>query len=256
MLKVLRWLTYPFIVLFVVMAIITAGKVHLNEIPHGAGWGSLFVALALVVSAGGLGWTENANDYSRYLPADTKKWRIVLAVALGGAIPSALLEILGAAVATAVAIGQAGGIASVTDWSASSLPGSYGRTSSWPSSSCSPSTDRPLLLRRHPAEPRAPPASGSTASSSTPIVCRRLRLLRRSTRGGFSLLADFLLFIIVWLGPWCAIYLVDYLPAARPLRPPVCCMNEHGRSLLPTARVTTGRPSSPRPSAWSPPSPG
>jgi cytosine/uracil/thiamine/allantoin permease len=27
----------------------------------------------------------------------------------------------------------------------------------------------------------------------------------------FSLLTDFLLFIIVWLGPWCAIYLVDWL---------------------------------------------
>src|SRR5258708_33867084 len=26
-----------------------------------------------------------------------------------------------------------------------------------------------------------------------------------------QLLADFLLFIIVWVGPWCAIYLVDYL---------------------------------------------
>ena len=25
----------------------------------------------------------------------------------------------------------------------------------------------------------------------------------------FTLLTDFLLFIIVWLGPWCAIYLVD-----------------------------------------------
>jgi purine-cytosine permease-like protein len=62
----------------------------------------LLVFLALVISAGGLGWTENGNDYLRYLPANADKKRIVAAVALGGAIPSVLLEVLGAAVATGV----------------------------------------------------------------------------------------------------------------------------------------------------------
>ena len=99
-LKVLRWLAIPFVVLFVVMAILTASKAKLHAVPHGASWGMLLVFLALVISAGGLGWTENGNDYSRYLPAATDKKQIVLAVALGGAIPSALLEILGAAVGT------------------------------------------------------------------------------------------------------------------------------------------------------------
>ena len=37
---------------------------------HGASWGALTIFLALVISAGGLGWTENGNDYSRYLPAE------------------------------------------------------------------------------------------------------------------------------------------------------------------------------------------
>ena len=101
-LRVLKWLSIPFVVLFVVMAILTTSKVNLHVPAHGAGWGSLFVFLALVISAGGLGWTENGNDYSRYLPPDAEPQRIVLAVALGGAIPSALLEILGAAVATGV----------------------------------------------------------------------------------------------------------------------------------------------------------
>ncbi len=68
MVKVLRWLSLPFVVLFAIMAAITAGKVHLNAASHGAGWGSVIVALALVIAAGGLGWTENGNDYSRYLP--------------------------------------------------------------------------------------------------------------------------------------------------------------------------------------------
>ena len=101
-LKVLRWLALPFVVLFVVLAVLTAGKANLHAVSHGANWGELFVFLALVIAAGGLGWTENGNDYSRYLPATTNNTRIVVAVALGAAIPSALLEILGAAVGTAV----------------------------------------------------------------------------------------------------------------------------------------------------------
>jgi purine-cytosine permease-like protein len=101
-LRVLKWLAIPFVILFVIMAIITTSKVNLHVPRHGAGWGSLMVFLALVIAAGGLGWTENANDYSRYLPPTADKRRIVLAVALGAGIPSVLLEILGAAVATGV----------------------------------------------------------------------------------------------------------------------------------------------------------
>src|SRR5690348_2402508 len=89
-LRVLRWLAVPFAILFVIMAAITAPKVAV----HGAGanWGAGLVFLALVISGGGLSWTETANDYSRYLPPATDKTRIVVAVALGGAIPSIALE--------------------------------------------------------------------------------------------------------------------------------------------------------------------
>jgi purine-cytosine permease-like protein len=68
-LKVLRWLAIPFVILFAVMAGLTTSKVNLHVPAHGASWGALTIFLALVISAGGLGWTENGNDYSRYLPA-------------------------------------------------------------------------------------------------------------------------------------------------------------------------------------------
>ena len=87
MLTALRWLAIPFVVLFAVMGILTAGKADLHAAAHGASWGMLLVFLALVLSAGGLGWTENGNDYSRYLPATTPGRAIVVAVALGAAIP-------------------------------------------------------------------------------------------------------------------------------------------------------------------------
>ncbi|MGC9963001.1 MAG: cytosine permease, partial [Acidimicrobiales bacterium] len=210
MLKVLKWLTYPFIALFIVLACLTIGKVHLNAIPHGAGWGSLFVAFALVISAGGLGWTENGNDYSRYLPANTDKRKIVWAVALGGAIPSILLEILGAAVATAVPASQAGAIASVTG-----LVAVFPSWFVWPYLIFA-------IFQLFAINSVDLYSSGVTLQSLglhlkrwqcvilDTIVCCGFAFYAIYSSRFSQLLYDFLLFIIIWLAPWVAIYLVDY----------------------------------------------
>jgi nucleobase:cation symporter-1, NCS1 family len=203
-LKVLRWLAIPFIVLFAIMAAITATKVNLHVPAHGASWGALLIVLALVISAGGLGWTENGNDYSRYLPGNTDKKRIVLAVALGGAIPSALLEILGAAIGTAVP-----GATTVN-----TLIGGYPSWFIWPylifaivqlfaintidlySSGVTLQSLIPKLRRLH-------------CVAIDTVVCGAVAAYAIFSSHFFTLLSDFLLFIILWLGPWCAIYLVD-----------------------------------------------
>jgi nucleobase:cation symporter-1, NCS1 family len=205
-LKVLKWLSIPFVILFVIMAIITTSKVKLHAVPHGAGWGLLMVFLALVISAGGLGWTENANDYSRYLPPTADKRRIVLAVALGAGIPSVLLEILGAAVATGVP-----GATSITTLTAA-FPGWF---------------IVPYLIvaifQLFAINTLDLYSSGVTLQSLVPglhrlqcvaidtVVCGAFAAYAVFSSRFFSLLADFLLFIIVWIGPWCAIYLVDWL---------------------------------------------
>jgi NCS1 family nucleobase:cation symporter-1 len=203
-LRVLKWLTIPFVVLFVVMAALSTSKVNLHAVPHGAGWGSLFVFLALVIAAGGLGWTENANDYSRYLPPDANKRNIVLAVALGGAIPSALLEILGAAVATGVP-----GATSITGLTAG-FPGWF----VWPYLIFA-------IVQLFAINTIDLYSSGVTLQSLIPglhrltcvgidtVVCGAFAAYAIFSSRFTTLLADFLLFIIVWLGPWCAIYLVD-----------------------------------------------
>jgi len=211
MLRVLRLLSFPFIALFVIMAIITASKVNLTAVPHGAGWGSVMVALALVISAGGLGWTENGNDYSRYLPPTTSKRNTVAAVALGAGIPSVLLEVLGAAVATAVTGSAAFGIISVNGLVAV-FPGWF---------------VVPYLIvaivQLFAINSMDLYSSGVTLQSIGLHLKRyQCVLIDTVVAGGFAayaifstrfsqLLADFLLFIIVWVGPWCAIYLVDYL---------------------------------------------
>jgi nucleobase:cation symporter-1, NCS1 family len=203
-LRVLKYLTIPFVVLFVVMAALTTSKVKLHALPHGAGWGSLFVFLALVIAAGGLGWTENANDYSRYLPPDSNRRNIVLAVALGGAIPSALLEILGAAVATGVP-----GATSITGLTAG-FPGWF----VWPYLIFA-------IVQLFAINTIDLYSSGVTLQSLIPglhrltcvgidtVVCGAFAAYAIFSSRFTTLLADFLLFIIVWLGPWCAIYLID-----------------------------------------------
>jgi nucleobase:cation symporter-1, NCS1 family len=203
-LKVLRWLALPFVVLFAVMAGLTVSKVNLHVPVHGASWGALTIFLALVISAGGLGWTENGNDYSRYLPRTADKKSIVLAVALGGAIPSALLEILGAAVATGVP-------------SATTVPGlltGYAGWFIWPFAIFA-------IIQLFAINTLDLYSSGVTLQSLIPKL-KRLHCVAIDTvvAGAvaayavfsshfYTLLSDFLLFIILWLGPWCAIFLVD-----------------------------------------------
>jgi nucleobase:cation symporter-1, NCS1 family len=101
-LRVLKVLTVPFGAMFAVLAAVTLGKADVHVHGGGAGWVGVSVAFAFAMSASGLGWTIQASDYSRYLPADTPRRRIMGAVALGGGVPSAVLMALGALVATAV----------------------------------------------------------------------------------------------------------------------------------------------------------
>ncbi|HXW45481.1 MAG TPA: cytosine permease [Streptosporangiaceae bacterium] len=203
-LKVLRWLAIPFIILFAVMAGLTTSKVNLHVPAHGASWGALMIFLALVISAGGLGWTENGNDYSRYLPADADKKRIVLAVALGGAIPSALLEILGAAIATGVPS------ATTPNGLVSGFPGWF----VWPYLIFA-------IFQLFAINTLDLYSSGVTLQSLIPglkrlhcvaidtVICGAVAAYAVFSSHFYTLLSDFLLFIILWLGPWCAIYLVD-----------------------------------------------
>ncbi len=203
-LKVLRLLAIPFVILFAVMAALTTSKVNLHVPAHGASWGALTIFLALVISAGGLGWTENGNDYSRYLPPAADKKRIVLAVALGGAIPSALLEILGAAVATGVPA------ATTVNGLILGYPGWF----VWPFAIFA-------ILQLFAINTIDLYSSGVTLQSLIPqlkrvqcvaidtLVCGAVASYAIFSSHFFTLLSDFLLFIILWLGPWCAIYLVD-----------------------------------------------
>ncbi|MGH3166522.1 MAG: purine-cytosine permease family protein [Trebonia sp.] len=94
--KLLRYLAYLFIVVFALFAAFTFNRLHITDInAHPVTFAVWTTAVVTIVSVGGLGWTENGNDYSRYLPASTKANQTFWAAALGGAIPSIILEVLG-----------------------------------------------------------------------------------------------------------------------------------------------------------------
>jgi NCS1 nucleoside transporter family len=98
-----RRLAWLFSVLFIVMAILVGPKVHLGHLPHGSGWAPVTWAIALVISGGGLSWANTASDYSRYLARSTSARQVFWCSSVGGFLPAVLLEVLGAAVASATA---------------------------------------------------------------------------------------------------------------------------------------------------------
>lgn len=204
-LKALRILAVPFIILFAIMATFVAHRYHASAAP-GASWGAMSIFLALVISAGGLGWTENASDYSRYLRPTTGKKSIVLAVALGTGIPSVLLEVLGAALGSEL---PKSAETSVT-----------GLTAGFPAWFVVPYLVF-AILQLFAINTLDLYSSGVTLQSLVPRLHRIACVMIDTVIGlgvaayalfssrFYGLLSDFLLFIILWLGPWCAIYLTD-----------------------------------------------
>ncbi|MGC8627959.1 MAG: purine-cytosine permease family protein [Acidimicrobiales bacterium] len=204
--KVLRYLSFVFIVVFAVMAALVIPHAHPSHLHQHTSWLYWTTGLVLIVSAGGLGWTENAADYSRYLPRSTPKSTTFWAATLGGAIPSVLLELLGA---TAYLVSP-----HVT--SATGLPSSFASWFFWPFLVLA----LPQLFAINTLD---------MYSSGVTLQAIGLRLKRWGCivvdtvisgavtalvifKGSFYTdLSGFLDYIVVWLGPWFGIIMVDYL---------------------------------------------
>ena len=100
MVRVLRWLTIPFIVIFAVLLGFALPHATTTGVPHGADWQTYMEGMAFTIALSGLGWTECGNDYTRYCRPDAKKSSIVGWVFVATAIPEILVMMLGAAVGT------------------------------------------------------------------------------------------------------------------------------------------------------------
>ncbi|NNM96418.1 MAG: thiamine permease [Candidatus Dormibacteraeota bacterium] len=204
--KTLRYLSFVFIVLFAVMAILVVPHVNLGHFHQQASWAVWTTAVVLLVAAGGLGWTENASDFSRYLPRKTARAKTFWAATLGGAIPSILLELLGAA-----AFVVSPKVTAVTG-----VPSSFASWFFWPFLI--------LVLPQLFAINSLDLYSSGVTLQALGIPVKRWGAVLIDTivagavtalvifKGNFYTdLSGFLDYIVVWLGPWFGILMADYL---------------------------------------------
>jgi NCS1 family nucleobase:cation symporter-1 len=98
--KTLRMLIIPFVILFAVMLAFAIPHANLHVVKTSGDWQGFLEALAFTIALSGLGWTECGNDYTRYCPSNTSKKGIVGWVFLGTALPEILIMTLGAVVGT------------------------------------------------------------------------------------------------------------------------------------------------------------
>ena len=212
--KVLRWLGYLFIVFFAVLAGFIFNHVHLSTVHiKPTSFAVWTTALVLIISTGGLGWTENGNDYSRYLPRNTPGSRTFWAATLGGAIPSIILELLGVFAFT------------ITTKSLT-ITTQLGVPESFPSWFVTPFLIFAIfqLLSINTIDMYS---SGVTLQALG-VPVRRWGAVIIDTvicavvtglilfHGNFSKdFAGFLLYIVVWLAPWFGILITDYLLRGR-----------------------------------------
>jgi NCS1 family nucleobase:cation symporter-1 len=213
--KVLRWLSFVFIVLFAVMAGLVIPHVdlaHLDAVRRashqsaGASWETWTTAVVLLVSAGGLGWTENANDYSRYLPRRTPRASTLWSATLGGAIPSILLELLGAA-----AFVVSPKVTAVTG-----VPSSFASWFFWPFMILA----LPQLFSINSIDLYSSgvtlqalglPVKRWGAVIIDTIVAGAVTALVIFKGNFYNDLSSFLNYIVVWLGPWFGILMADWV---------------------------------------------
>jgi nucleobase:cation symporter-1, NCS1 family len=215
--KVLRWLAYIFIVFFAVLAAFTFNRLHLSTFHvKPATFAVWTTALVLIISVGGLGWTENGNDYSRYLPRTTPMSRTFWAATLGGAIPSIILELLGVFAFTitskTVGIAQIGVPQSFPDWFVTPFlifaifQLLAINTIDMYSSGV---TLQALGL----------PVRRWGAVIIDTVVCAVVTGIILFHGNFYKYFAGFLLYIVVWLAPWFAILITDWLLRHRTYDP-------------------------------------
>jgi nucleobase:cation symporter-1, NCS1 family len=100
--KTLRLLIVPFLVLFAIMLAFAIPHADTHVVKTSGDWQGFTEALAFTIALSGLGWAECGNDYTRYCPTDTSKKALVGWVFLGTALPEIVIMALGALVGTFV----------------------------------------------------------------------------------------------------------------------------------------------------------
>jgi purine-cytosine permease-like protein len=221
MVKVLRLLIIPFVLIYVGLSIFAAHHAKTLYAFPGTGWKAWAAGLAFTITLSGLGWTENGNDYSRYLPATVNRRSLVGWLFVGTALPEIALMTLGASIYSF--------IGSYNSWNGSNpffafLPGPnqhgipgwfvvlfmclivvqlFGINSLDLYSSGVTLQAMGVRLRRY------------HAVLLDSLICLGITFYAVFDARFSTLLKDFVEIVIVWIAPWCGIYLTDWFLRRR-----------------------------------------
>jgi nucleobase:cation symporter-1, NCS1 family len=202
----LRWALIPSIAFFAIMLGLLLSRPNLPTFHSAANWETLSVAVAITISASGLAWCNQGNDFSRYVSPSEGRLRIVAWVMAGCYIPQTALMLLGALLAT-------------------HLKGT------------NPFTDLPILFPNWFVIPyliiaivqilggssldlyssslslqaMGLPVSRPLGTAIDFVLGTVLSVLVVSASSFYTVLNDFLLFVIIWLAPWVGTFLADQL---------------------------------------------
>jgi NCS1 family nucleobase:cation symporter-1 len=211
--KILRYLAYVFIVFFAVLAAFTFNRLHLSTFhAKPVSFAVWTTALTLMISANGLGWTANGNDYSRYLPRGTSASRIFWSATLGAAIPSLILELLGMLAYTittkTVGIAQLGVPQSFPSWFVT--PFLIFAIFQLLSINTIDMYSSGVTLQA-----LGLPVRRWGAVIIDTVVCAVVTGIILFHGNFYADFSGFLLYIVVWLAPWFGILITDYLLRRR-----------------------------------------
>jgi purine-cytosine permease-like protein len=214
MTRVLRWLILPFVASYVVLAGFSVGHAHATPAATPLTWQLWTAGLAFTIALSGLGWTENGNDYSRYLPADAPRRSLVGWLFVGTALPEIGLMALGAAVFSFV--GTDGSWTGAYPFSAflhqGVLPGWFVVVFMGfvvVQLFCINSLD--LYSSGVTLQAMGLPIKRYHAVLIDSAIALGITFYAVFNAQFSTLLRDFVTIVIVWIAPWCGIFLTDWL---------------------------------------------
>ncbi|MQA04197.1 MAG: thiamine permease [Streptosporangiales bacterium] len=222
-----RYFSYLAIAMFTVMAIVVVPQVDLGAAAEPAPVPLVTAAIALVIAAGGLSWAVMGSDYSRYLSPRASPRATFLCSAAGGCAAYTLLMTLGAAVAS-ITVDASDPISGLPDV----LPAWFVvpylllaivtllavNTSDLYSSGLNLQT-MGVRIRR------------SITVIVDLVICVAIAFWAVFAESFYELLENFLAILVIWLAPWAAFYLVDWLLRRG---------RYHAESLFPSETGSTG----------------
>ena len=210
--KTLRALVIPFVVLFAVLLGFAVRHATVHGVAHGAGWKTYFAGLAFTIALSGLGWTECGNDYTRYCKPNASSRSIVGWIFLGTAVPEILIMTLGAAVGTFLATVGSSSNAFLPFAHQSAIPAwfvtiflIFSIVQLFAINSLDMYSSGVTL------QALGVPVKRYIAVVIDCILCLGITMVAVFDTSFGTYLKDFVDVVIVWIAPWAAIFLVDWV---------------------------------------------